>query len=128
MRKWLTFRQWRGGKAERLAARYLASQGFRIIETNVRFKAGELDIVAYEGKTLCFIEVRSVASDYWGGPFASLTYPKRQRLIRAARLYLARLAELPAETRFDAVGITWKTGSPPSITLIRSAFEATSSH
>ena len=113
-----------GERGERLARRFLAGQGYVIHETNVRFPVGEIDVVAREGAVLCFVEIRSASSTRWGGALASITDRKRQRLIRAARWYLARLRDLPPETRFDVVAIEWGTGAQHTIELIRGAFDA----
>ena len=122
-----------GRRGEQLAQRWLIRQGYTIEHTNVRFPVGELDIVAREGRALCFIEVRATSSSAWGGALATITDRKRQRLIRAARWYLARLRQgfggqareraLPEEIRFDVVAIEWS--EPPKLELIRHAFEAT---
>ena len=119
-----TTRQRLGQHSERFAVRLLQSQGYTIQETNVRFPVGEIDIVAREGETLCFVEVRSTASSQWGGPLASVTNRKRRHLIRAAQWYLSRLPRLPSQTRFDVVGITWGDGKTPALELIRGAFES----
>ena len=113
-----------GRQSERLAIRLLQSHGYTIHETNARFPVGEIDIIAWEGQTLCFVEVRSTASSQWGGPMASVTNRKRQHLIRAAQWYLSRLPRLPSQTRFDVVGITWEDGKTPALELIRGAFNS----
>ena len=120
----LTPRAARGRRAEALACGYLDAQGYDILARNVRFPIGEIDIVAREGQTLCFIEVRSASSVQWGGALASITDRKRQRVIRAAQWYLhtARL-QLP-ETRFDVVAIEWRPAAPPALELVRGAFTA----
>ena len=115
----------RGVLGERVAARLLTAQGFTIHKTRVRFPVGEIDIVAWEGPCLCFVEVRSRSSLEWGGPLDSLTDQKRRRLIRAARWYLQRLRSLPPETRFDVVAIQWHCGTRPTVELIRNAFSVT---
>ena len=111
-----------GQRGERLALRFLTSSGYTIERTNVRFPVGEIDMIAWEGQTLCFIEVRSTSSSDWGGPLASITDRKRRRLIRAAQWYLARTRMLPQEIRFDVVAIEW--GDPPKVELLRGAFDA----
>ena len=113
-----------GERGERLARRFLAAQGYVIRETNVRFPVGEIDVVAQEGGVLCFVEIRSASSTQWGGALSSITDRKRQRLIRAAQWYLARLREPPPEIRFDVVAIEWGTGASHTVELIRSAFDA----
>lgn len=118
-----TARQQRGRQSERLALRLLQSQGYRIEATNVRFPVGELDLIAWEGETLCFIEVRSTASLDWGGPLASIDERKRHHLIQAARWYLSR-RELPPQTRFDVVSVVWDDPLQPTVELLRGAFDA----
>ncbi len=117
-----TLKQQRGQGSERLAADYLRSQGYFIIQTNVRYKLGELDIIAREAGTLCFVEVRSTGSDAWGGPLATITEKKKHRIIRAASTYLAQLDKQPLFTRFDVIGILWTDPTHPQIELIRDAF------
>ena len=117
-----TFRQRLGRRSEALAAAFLNSAGYRIERTNVRFPVGEIDVVAREGDVLCFVEVRSTSSSQWGGPLASITGPKRRRLIQAARWYLAG-KPMPPEIRFDVLAIEWE-GNTPRVELIRGAFDA----
>lgn len=90
----------------------------------MRFPVGELDLVALEGETLCFIEVRSTSSDRWGGALASVTHRKQRRIIRAAQWYANRLGELPEQMRFDVVAVEWPSDGGPSVQLIRGAFDA----
>ena len=131
-RRWLrpatagepTARQRLGQRGERLAQQVLRAAGYRIERTNVRFPIGEIDILAWEGRTLCFVEVRSSSSPDWGGPLASIDGRKRRRVIRAAQWYLNRCRELPRETRFDVVAIEWMPDAQPTVELIRGAFDA----
>ncbi len=117
-------RQHLGARSEQLAQRLLISEGYQIERTNVRFPVGEIDIIAREGETLCFVEVRSASSDEWGGPLASVGWRKQRRLIRAAQWYLQRLPTLPRYTRFDVIAITWDDSTGPSVELVRGAFDA----
>jgi putative endonuclease len=112
----------RGRAAERLAARVLSAQGYVIERTNVRYPVGEIDLVAREGRVLCFVEVRSASADRWSGALASVDGRKQRRLIRAARWHLSRLRELPPEIRFDVVAVTWHGASDPDVELVRGAF------
>ncbi len=113
----------RGRRAEALACRYLQAQRYEILERNVRYPVGEIDIVAHEGSTLCFVEVRSTASQQWGGPLASITDRKRRHLINAARWYLHASPAQATELRFDVVAVDWRAQGP-SVELIRGAFTA----
>ena len=120
----LTARGLRGRRAEALASAYVAAHGYAVIQRNVRFPVGEIDLVAREGQTLCFIEVRSTGSQQWGGPLASITDRKRRRIIEAARWYLQYGSIRAPETRFDVVAVEWHEGARPSVELVRGAFTA----
>jgi putative endonuclease len=113
----------RGARAEALAWDYLAAQGYRLVARNHRAKGGEVDLIAYDGAVLCFIEVRARSSDELGTPLETIDRPKQLRIIRAARDYLAVLKPPWPEMRFDAVGILLV--DPPELELVRGAFEAT---
>lgn len=115
-------RQQLGRRSEHVAATLLRARGYVIEQTNVRFPVGEIDIVARERETLCFVEVRATSSDQWGGPLASIDARKRHRILQAARWYLARLHELPCEIRFDVVAVAWDAQGRPEAELIQEAF------
>jgi putative endonuclease len=103
--------------AEDAAASLLARHGLEIVARNYRTRLGEIDLVARDGATLVFVEVRSRASDRFGGAVESVTAAKRRRLVAAARQYLSKLrAEPPC--RFDVV--TVQAGEPA---WLRGAFE-----
>lgn len=108
-----------GAQAETLAADFLGGQGLQIIVRNYRSRYGEIDLIAREGTTVVFVEVRSRASETYGGAAASITAAKREKLVKTARHYLAGVSPLPP-CRFDAVLIT---GEPPRIDWIRNAIE-----
>ena len=111
-----------GRAAEAAAARHLEQAGYRILGRNFRARGGELDLVAMDGATLAIIEVRYRAGSRYGGGAASITPAKQRRIVRAARLLLARepaLARLPA--RFDVVEVTGGADAL-ACTLIRDAF------
>jgi putative endonuclease len=108
----------RGEAAEALAAAFLERKGLAIVARNYRCRLGEIDVVAREGDTTVFVEVRRRASAAFGGAAASITAAKRARLVRAARHYLSRLKTMPP-CRFDALLIE---GDPPRIEWIRDAF------
>jgi putative endonuclease len=91
-----------GEQAEALAADFLVAHGVTIIERNFRRRCGELDLIARDGDTLVFVEVRLRTRGDFGGAAASITAKKRARIAAAAGLYLARLSRTPP-CRFDAV-------------------------
>jgi putative endonuclease len=92
----------RGDAAEALAARFLQARGLRIIERNYRCRGGEIDLIAADGSTLVFVEVRLRSDAAFGGAAASITPAKRRRLAFAARHYLGKLGREPV-CRFDAI-------------------------
>ncbi len=109
----------RGEQAEALAADFLRGEGLHITAKNYRSRYGEIDLIAREGATVVFVEVRRRASEAYGGAAASITADKRKKLLKTARHYLAGITPLPP-CRFDAVLVT---GEPPRIEWIRNAIE-----
>jgi putative endonuclease len=104
-----------GSEAEERAARFLAGQGLAIVARNYRTRLGEIDLIARDGATLVFVEVRLRASQAFGGAAGSIGPRKQRRIAAAARQYLARLAHEPA-CRFDVVTLedrapTWMRGA-----------------
>lgn len=99
MRKFFDCLSWRshpqevsngdGACAEALAARFLRERGSRIIARNVRFRGGELDLIALHAGCVAFVEVRLRQREDFGGAAASITRGKQRRLILAARCWLA---------------------------------------
>lgn len=112
----------KGARSEELAARFLETSGYRILERNYRCSAGEIDIIAEENGVLCLVEVRSTRSAAHGHPFETVNPGKQRRLIRAARHYLAARGFQQREVRFDVVGITYLPEL--RIELARGAFES----
>ena len=93
-----------GLAAEQLAAEYLSQQGLSIIARNWRCRFGEIDLIAQQGKTLIFVEVRQRKNSRFGGAASSISAAKQGRLIRTAQMYLQSISPTPA-CRFDAVCI-----------------------
>jgi len=109
----------RGRHAEDLAADFLRQRGLELVERNYRCRFGEIDLIARDGATLVFVEVRMRASAAFGGAAASITGAKRGKLLRAARHYLAGSTRMPA-CRFDALLVT---GADYAIEWLQNAFE-----
>ena len=91
-----------GAHAEAMAAEFLVARGLAIVTRNFRTRRGEIDLIARDGATLVFVEVRLRRSQSFGGAGASITSAKCARLTAAARAYLGRLGAEPP-CRFDAV-------------------------
>lgn len=114
----------RGRKAEDAACRYLQERGFRIVERNVSSRWGEIDVVARDGDTWVFIEVKGRADENHGSGFEAVTALKRRKITRAAEAYAARRGFSEGAIRFDVVSVTWGAGPRPVIAHVRSAFDA----
>jgi putative endonuclease len=97
-----------GKHGERLAAEHLTRLGFEIVERNYRTRWGELDIVAFDGTTLAFCEVKTRRLTAGRGPLEGLHAPQRQRVRKMAGSWLIDRTDRPhAELiRFDAIGVT----------------------
>jgi putative endonuclease len=113
-----------GQRAESLAAAHLEAAGLRIVARNWRRPEGELDIVADDGGTCVFVEVRSRTGEDRGHALEAITPRKRARVIRAARLYLHAEAPAAGGYRFDVVAVTfWPDGRAPDVVHVPHAFE-----
>ncbi|HWN10560.1 MAG TPA: YraN family protein [Pyrinomonadaceae bacterium] len=104
-----------GRRGEELAAAYLTRQGYKIVAANFALPVGrnlrgaivnaEIDLVAYEGATLCFVEVKTRASDWFAPPQVNVDLRKRRQIARAARAYRRMLGLEDASFRFDVVSV-----------------------
>ncbi|MGQ0631734.1 MAG: YraN family protein [Sporichthyaceae bacterium] len=104
-----------GRFGEDLAARYLSGAGLAVLERNWRCRAGEIDIVATEGRALVVCEVKTRRDDAFGGPLLAVTPVKLARLRRLAAQWLDErgthlLTRTPGEIRIDVVGV-WAGGA-----------------
>ncbi len=91
-----------GATAEGLAAEFLVRHGLAIVARNFRTRFGEIDLIARDGRTLVFVEVRMRSSARYGGAVESISAQKRARLVSAASGYLAAIGREPP-CRFDAI-------------------------
>jgi putative endonuclease len=112
-----------GDRGENVAARHLRNAGYKIIMRNFRCDLGEIDIIAREGKTLVFVEVKTRAYDD-PTPEEQVNPVKQQQIQKAAKFYLGRYGFPQPPARFDVIAIVWPTGQPPIIRHTPSAFEA----
>lgn len=113
-----------GAEGERAAAEFLEARGYRILDRNYRTRLGELDLVADEGGTLVFVEVKVRRNDRFGGPAAAITPAKQARIARLAQQYVVsrRLGGRPC--RFDVVLIRGADPGTRRIELLPGAFDA----
>lgn len=124
-----------GRRGEELAAAYLQQAGFRIVASNFSVPVGrnrvgavinvEIDLVAYEESTLCFVEVKTRSSDWFAQPSVNVDVRKQRQITRAARVYRRIFGLVEADYRYDVVSIVLPSASSgeesaPQIDLARS--------
>lgn len=110
-----------GANAEALAQNFLRKQGFKVLDTNVRCKFGEIDLIAVDGKTLVFVEVRLRTHTQFGSAVETVTIHKQRKLIKTAQWYLASHPRWQqAFMRFDVIGID----ANQQLTWIKEAFQS----
>lgn len=113
----------RGTRGEKLAARFLRKQGYRILYRNFRGRSGgEIDIVCRDGDTLVFVEVKTRGSEDFGRPFETIAPEQKRRISRGALAWLRMLDHPDILFRFDVVEVVMAAGEEPRIELIRNAF------
>jgi putative endonuclease len=118
-----------GTRGEILAARFIEREGYRIVMAN--FKApigrnskgvqvtGEIDLIALDGETVCFIEVKTRRSDDFGGPLSAIDLRKQRQITRTARVYKRLFGLSDIKQRFDVVSVVLEKGVEPRIELRR---------
>jgi putative endonuclease len=122
--RWPVFRRWFGDRSERAAARFLRRLGYRILARNVNLSVGELDLVALEGSTLVFVEVRSTEGETVERPTLSVDTVKQRKLTAAAMAFLSRHRLLDRPARFDVIAVSWPANRrEPHVVHFRNAFE-----
>ena len=118
-----------GALGEAYAAAYLDQLGYRLIAANFTLPVGrnrrgavvnaEIDFVAYDGDTLCFIEVKTRASDWFAPPQVNVDLRKRRQITRAARVYRQMFGVADQSHRYDVVTVVIGDDSTPQIELLR---------
>jgi putative endonuclease len=127
-----------GRRGELLAAERLRREGYLPVASNFELNVGrnrrgalvqaEIDLVAYEGRTLCFVEVKTRASDRFAAPEANVDLRKQRQIARAARAYRRLLGLSAAPYRYDVVSVLLPppapdgTAPPPRVRLLRNFF------
>ncbi len=130
-RAWRPRRFWRlraahlrlGRRGEDIACRTLGELGLDVLERNVRNRHGEIDIIARDGMTLCFIEVKTRHKNAISRPADAVDETRRHRLSRAAGLYMRCLGDhVQVKYRFDIVEIVYEKSRLMNVQYIRNAF------
>ena len=121
-----------GKLGEQYAAAYIEQLGYRLVAANFTLPVGrnlrgatvnaEIDLVAYDGDTLCFIEVKTRTSDWFAPPQANVDARKRRQLARAARAYRTLFELEDHSFRFDVVTVVLSNTDSPEVELLRNYF------
>jgi putative endonuclease len=117
-------RQILGSAAEDAAARHLQAAGLTVVERNVRFAAGEIDLVCRDDGAVVFVEVKCRRAGWDEAPAAAVSWHKQRRLTRLAQLYLKWRRLEGVRCRFDVVSVTQDERGGLAVRHVRSAFDA----
>jgi len=112
-----------GRRGEDAAARYLKRLGYVIVGRGHRDNIGEIDLIAVDGRTVVFVEVKTRTSHDAGHPADAVDEAKQRRLTRLALSYMKRHDLLDCKARFDVVAVTWPNRGRPIIEHFKNAFE-----
>ncbi|MFQ5936827.1 MAG: YraN family protein [Acidiferrobacterales bacterium] len=115
-------RQQRGQRGEQIAVDYLKRLGYRIQLRNYRCRRGEIDIIAQDGPTLVFVEVKTKGQMAFGAPQAMVNRTKQHTMTYVAMSYVQQHHLRNAALRFDVVAITFLADGTPEVTHIPAAF------
>ena len=110
-----------GSGGERAAADFLLARGYHVLERNFRCRGGEIDLIALDGGTLVFVEVKVRRTLSRGAPIEAVTAVKQARVRRAAQEYLTFCGRVFARIRFDVISVM-KTAKSTDITHLKAAF------
>jgi len=113
-----------GQIGEEAAISFLEKQGYKIVEQNFRNQLGEIDIIANDGDTICFIEVKTRNSDIFGSPFESVTVAKQRKIARVALSYLKVTGKHDEKARFDVIAVFVEGERCQNVEIIKNAFES----
>jgi putative endonuclease len=113
-----------GRRGEDAATRFLQKLGYRILARGLDSRLGELDIIAVDGRTIVFVEVKTRTSTDAGHPADAVDATKQRRMTQAALAYLKSHGLLQHAARFDVVAVTWpENARRPTIEHYKNAFE-----
>lgn len=122
MRGW--FKKMLGNRGERRAAKMLKRKGYRILARQHTNRYGEIDLIARDGDSIVFVEVKTRSSRDAGHPVEAVTAQKQKKLTQVALAYLKRRRLLEHRARFDVVTVVWpEDACDPDVEHIENAFE-----
>ncbi len=118
-----------GEAGEKLAVRFLVKNGYRLVLANFKVPvgrtwggvsvSGEIDLIALDEETLCFVEVKTRSSDEYAAPIAAVNLRKQRQITRTARIYRKIFRLDPIKHRYDVVSIVLKKDAPPKIEIFK---------
>ncbi|MGQ9826030.1 MAG: YraN family protein [Desulfotomaculales bacterium] len=115
-----------GRQGEEAAASYLEERGYRVLARNYRCRFGEIDLIAFDGEVLVFVEVRCRTSGRFGLPEESILWRKKARMRKIASHYLKSCLSFPSANpppvRFDVLALLKEGPSPFRVKHIKNAF------
>jgi putative endonuclease len=111
-----------GQQGEELAVAHLKKHGYRIQHQNYRSRRGEIDIIAWDGPVLVFIEVKTKGQATFGAPQAMVNSQKQKKMVHVAMTYVQQQALQDVALRFDVVAVTLRPQRLPEVTHIPAAF------
>ncbi len=111
-----------GKRGEEIAVSLLKDNGYKILLKNYKNKLGEIDIIASDKDTICFIEVKTRRSDRFGLPVEAISAFKQRQISKVALLFLKERKLLDKKARFDVVSVLYLKDTP-QLGLIKNAFE-----
>ena len=112
-----------GRAGENFAAKYLESQGYKIIAQNFRIRSAEIDIIAEKNDTIIFVEVKTRSNTRHGLAAEAVNINKQRKIIEAASVFLQDEKYFDSACRFDVIEI-YSTGKNLELNHIENAFEA----
>ena len=110
-----------GKEGEELAAKYLETEGYEIIETNYNCGFGEIDIIAKKGRELAFVEVKTRTQTFFGMPVESVNIPKQRHIYKVAEYYIYKTNAYNYEISFDVIEVYKYQGQAIRIEKIKNA-------
>ena len=113
-----------GRRGEAEAEKYLRGIGYRIVGRRERVLRGDIDLVALDGRTVVFVEVRSRSDTEHGHPAETVGPKKRQRMVDLANAYIRRHRLEDCSVRLDVVTVTFAAAAPPVVEHFQNAFES----
>ncbi len=112
-----------GSMGESLAISFLKKQKYAVLEKNYRCRCGEIDVIAKDGRTIVFVEVKTRRNSAYGPPQLSVTRSKQWQISKAALTYLQYKKLVETSARFDVIAINLADPAQPQIDHIKNAFD-----